>query len=682
MRDGCRDGVLLNGKYEVLKSLNHGAFGMVVLAEDITSGDLVAVKSILRPGFSHAEESTVTVDEMSQELVCHSRLGSHPNIVRLLDDFEHGPHSFLVLEYCSTGDLFDITRRRLDTYDFIPTCYARELIFKLIDAVEYIHSKGVYHRDIKLENVFVTELGEIKLGDFGLATMDDISHESAVGSQAYMAPEQYSPTSAGYSPEKADIWAIGICILVILFGHTPFQTPAYKEDKVFANFVLDKHSLLDIYPRLTLDAFEVLVHALTLDPEKRSLAGMRKALDRVFTFTIYEELYEELRRDEAQCSDLDCESPESDAQAPPLNGYPSKTQKSTDLVPLFERVRNLSIGSHQVHQMQNSCAVDVESAEHGNQLAETRQRHERNGQVRAAEAAGNLFGDRMVFSGASSLADLGASVPEVPALIPDSDLGASLMSLITPGSHIQASGLHPEPARDARSVPRSGIQRIPSLSVVFGTSAGKGAKSWNDLWDEEVEALSVPNLEEHRQERVSVAKELRVQRVGTGSELRRVSETPTASLASSQKKNWFNQSNGPACGVDIVDEYDGFCLVDHPHRQSPPRERNFAMCRQDILDRWAALGERRRAGKGVSSAAPIATNYVGNWRSGLGLGKAAVDSSVSPGKVNIRHVGNWRTGTGFDRPGKGYAAKPMDFTEKVAHHDSGDDIVDLDWVCG
>ncbi len=71
-------------------------------------------------------------------------------------------------------------------------------MMQLVHAVEFIHSKGIYHRDIKPENIFLTQSGSMKLGDFGLATSDDWSWEIAVGSDRYMAPEQYDPTNAGY----------------------------------------------------------------------------------------------------------------------------------------------------------------------------------------------------------------------------------------------------------------------------------------------------------------------------------------------------------------------------------------------------------------------------------------------------------------------------------------------------
>ncbi|RJE16491.1 serine threonine protein kinase, partial [Aspergillus sclerotialis] len=87
-----------------------------------------------------------------------------------------------------------------------------------------------------------------------------------------MAPEQYDPVTAGYSPAQADIWAIGICLLNVLFARNPFVSPS-ESDILFADYVRDRQSLFDIFPNMSQDTFEILRNALAIDPEKRSLAG-------------------------------------------------------------------------------------------------------------------------------------------------------------------------------------------------------------------------------------------------------------------------------------------------------------------------------------------------------------------------------------------------------------------------
>jgi serine/threonine protein kinase len=283
MKNIFQEGVLLDGRFESIKLLNHGSFGMVHLAKDIYNNELVAIKCLTKPS-STDSASGLAIDELSQELEYHDQLGSHSNIVNLIHSFETESHVFLALEYCPMGDLYEaicLGRGPLETE------HVREFMLQLVSAVEHMHSRGVYHRDIKPENIFLSQSGSVKLGDFGLATTEQWTDESAVGSDRYMAPEQYD-SFGGYSPEQADIWAIGICLLNILFARNPFTVPA-ESDPLFADYVLDRESLFDIFPTLSYDTFEVLIHCLTLDPNKRSLKGVREAIERAVSWTTDDE---------------------------------------------------------------------------------------------------------------------------------------------------------------------------------------------------------------------------------------------------------------------------------------------------------------------------------------------------------------------------------------------------------
>jgi serine/threonine protein kinase len=285
MRDSFQDGVLFDGRFQSVKLLNHGSFGMVYLAKDILRNELVAVKCLLKPGSPAAASYGLSVDELSQELETHSRLGSHPNIVNLIHSFETECHQFLVLEYCPMGDLYEAIRLGRGPLE---TEHVRDFMLQLVAAVEHMHSRGVYHRDIKPENIFLSQDGKVKVGDFGLATTEEWSEERAVGSDRYMAPEQYDCLGGGYLPEQADIWAIGICLLNILFARNPFVTPT-EDDPLFADFILDPESLFDVFPTLSYDTYEVLLHSLALEPKKRSLAKLREAIERVVSWTTDDE---------------------------------------------------------------------------------------------------------------------------------------------------------------------------------------------------------------------------------------------------------------------------------------------------------------------------------------------------------------------------------------------------------
>jgi serine/threonine protein kinase len=257
---------------------------MVFLAKDTVNNELVAVKCLVKPGSPAAAESDLSVDELSQELAYHNQLGNHPHIVNLLDSFETESHTFLVLEYCPNGDLYEAIRLGRGPLE---TEHVKTFMLQLVAAVEHMHSRGVYHRDIKPENIFLTQDGDVKLGDFGLATTEQWTEESGVGSDRYMAPEQYEAIG-GYSPEHADIWAIGICLLNILFSRNPFNTPT-DSDPLFADYSFDREALFDIFPTLSYDTFEVLRICLAITPEKRSLAAVREAIERVVSWTTDDE---------------------------------------------------------------------------------------------------------------------------------------------------------------------------------------------------------------------------------------------------------------------------------------------------------------------------------------------------------------------------------------------------------
>lgn len=290
MRDGFTQGKPLDhGRFVTVSPLNHGSFGMVLAARDTTTGEDVAIKCITKSNATAAVNCPVSVatDDHSEELAIHSRLAKHPNIVNLIHDFETENHRYMVMELCNNGDLYEAIRVSKGPLE---TGHVREFMLELVRAVEYLHANGVYHRDIKPENIFLTSEGSMKLGDFGLATSDTWSTEFAVGSDRYMSPEQYdvSVYGYGYSPAACDIWAIGIVLLNVLFQRNPFATPSQK-DVLFADFARDRQSLFDIFPSLSQDTYNVLVHCLALDPANRSLAAVKDALEAVISFTVDDE---------------------------------------------------------------------------------------------------------------------------------------------------------------------------------------------------------------------------------------------------------------------------------------------------------------------------------------------------------------------------------------------------------
>ncbi|KAI9807326.1 MAG: hypothetical protein M1833_000069 [Piccolia ochrophora] len=594
MRNDFKDGVLLDGRFQTISPLNHGTFGMVFMAKDLVTGEHVALKCLTKSTAPNLCPSAITVDDRSEELACHARLGLHPHIVNLLHHFETEAHTYLVLEFCSMGDLYEAIRLGRGPLE---TEKVREFMLQLVDAVEFMHSKGRYHRDIKPENIFLTPSGDMKLGDFGLATTEKWSYEPTVGSDRYMAPEQYDSAGAGYSPEKADIWAIGICLLNVLFSRNPFITPT-ESDPLFADFAGDKQSLFDIFPTMSQDAFEVVLHALALDPERRSLSGLRDALRRVLSFTTDDESLDEFcTEDRAVIT--------ASANRQPLR-TPSIQSPQVEQLGSFPWAKALRMSPRQpVRQL--SVVPDVE-----------------------------LYSENVRPGFENDHDDWQHVHTETPSIasVLDSGLGASLKSLPVHESNYRDALPRSEPMPIAGSMPITTMKGRSAMSYVFGKKEETVSKSWSDLWDEEEEE------EEAERERVSRSwsqdrDEDQTLRPSGATKLNRGSDVHNVlELSDAGRAGRFGTV------FDGVDENDkspsgyGRALGGSPlsHRYSPPR--------RDIMDKWAALGDRRRAytsgkhGESISNAATI-----GKWRRGVGLGVSGFGASLLEGKQRQDSVG-------------------------------------------
>ncbi|KAG0041868.1 hypothetical protein BGZ83_001207 [Gryganskiella cystojenkinii] len=292
-----QDGAKSEVSYEILEVLGYGTYGCIYLAKVLSpyssTVEYRAIKCLSKKGLS-STQLLIQSQEIDLHLsVSSPKNGQHPNIVDMSSVIETKDSLYLVMEYCSGGDLFDaITSQHAAANDsgmgFMPSTIAPgqglnvhsdrsvlNAMAQIISALAHSHQYQVFHRDLKPENILVAGDGTLKLADFGLATKDRISSDFGCGSSFYMAPEQQPLVLPGqhrrpYLPAKSDVWALGIIFLNMRFGRNPWKTSRVDTDSTFEAFAHDPRVLDGMFPELTGAALHFLHRVLCVDPSRRA----------------------------------------------------------------------------------------------------------------------------------------------------------------------------------------------------------------------------------------------------------------------------------------------------------------------------------------------------------------------------------------------------------------------------
>jgi serine/threonine protein kinase len=263
-------GVRLIGKYRVKGELGRGGMGAVYLAEQPGLGREVAIKELI---LSPAADPTALM-RFLQEAQVMART-SHPNLVQVHDLEQIGDANYIVLEFVRGRSLRD----RLNQGPIpIPQTFA--VMHGVLQALDYAHKHSIVHRDMKPENVLLSDEGNVKVADFGIARLTDDSGAGStatktgttVGTPQYMSPEQVASSKVD---GRSDLYSAGIMFYELVVGQPPFT--ASEADGPFT--LMAKHVQAPPKPPsvhkpgLDMRLEEVILKSLSKRPEERYQTG-------------------------------------------------------------------------------------------------------------------------------------------------------------------------------------------------------------------------------------------------------------------------------------------------------------------------------------------------------------------------------------------------------------------------
>ncbi|XP_041918117.1 serine/threonine-protein kinase BRSK2-like isoform X5 [Alosa sapidissima] len=212
-REGSAQHANYVGPYRLEKTLGKGQTGLVKLGIHCVTCQKVAIKIVNREKLS---ESVLMKVEREIAIL---KLIEHPHVLKLHDVYENKKYLYLVLEHVSGGELFDylVKKGRLTPKE------SRKFFRQIISALDFCHSHSICHRDLKPENLLLDEKNNIRVADFGMASLQvgDSLLETSCGSPHYASPEVIRGEK--YDGRKADVWSCGVILFALLVGALPFD---------------------------------------------------------------------------------------------------------------------------------------------------------------------------------------------------------------------------------------------------------------------------------------------------------------------------------------------------------------------------------------------------------------------------------------------------------------------------
>ena len=275
--------------YKYGRIIGRGAFGKVNIGLNILTGRIVAIKS-----FNKQNISSFTSKEKIRKETDIMRNLKHSSITKILEMFESEKYVLIIMEYIPGGNLHSYIKKRKKISEHI----TKVLFKQIIEGIKYIHSHGIVHRDIKLDNILLDLNNNIKICDFGVSKRinENTLLYDQCGTPLSMAPEIIM--NNGYCGFPVDVWSAGVSLYMMLTGKAPFNKtsnntlqyeivnshfPEIEHVSTECNDLLCKMLEKDPYKRITIE--NVLKHKWFINDDNNSYINSNNVINKYHLFT-------------------------------------------------------------------------------------------------------------------------------------------------------------------------------------------------------------------------------------------------------------------------------------------------------------------------------------------------------------------------------------------------------------
>jgi len=270
-------------EYKALKMIGRGSFAKVYLVESKTNGKMFAVKAFTKESVIISNKANAKPSMINE--IDLMRVLDHDHVIKLYEVYETEKSIYLVIELIQGKSLQDVLKRSAFKEDY-SEYKIMKMIYAILDALAYLASKGIMHRDLKPDNILVDKDNKIKIVDFGLATYIDLPEYifKKCGTPGYIAPEVFKydqKNPATFYDHHSDVFSAGCILYYMLFG-SPFFEGANASEilKLNRKYTSEFEAIKTVQDELnnpgskiSQEGLKLLTKLLEFDPKKRASAS-------------------------------------------------------------------------------------------------------------------------------------------------------------------------------------------------------------------------------------------------------------------------------------------------------------------------------------------------------------------------------------------------------------------------